>query len=372
MNYKRIIIALLVSVPLWAQFTYVWPVNTTDQMSSIFGPRYYSSERPYDFHSGLDIGATATTDVKAIADGKVVRKVSNEMWVQLRDGAQLYTVWYKYWHVTDQTAAEIYVSKGDNIAKIQLDHLDIRIYFNPPGYLDPDSPYFGIKPWDRGDLRILSTNPLFYLPYDDTTVSPSDDPNYTVDFTSLNPATDTRGTYLEVTAKVDDRELDLTAIQILMEANHKTTGVDWTTDDLLRGTLEDDGFIDTEYRINCGDWAGNDLDVGKNNDNITIIPMNFEGGLNGTHDFYNLKTRFYLNTTLMPDVENFSAAAMAMDVMGRTVADNGGNWIVHTDFITLLGLCGYPYPPCPEGAPDAPTNLVATANANDNMSIDLT
>ena len=132
MNYKQISIGLiLVSTPLWSQ-SYIWPVNTTDQISSPFGPRYYSSARPYDFHSGLDIGAVAGTAVKAVFQGKVVRVTSNEMYVQIIQDDTLRSGWYRYMHVTDMTDNDQLVSQGENIAKVEADHLDIRFILTHP------------------------------------------------------------------------------------------------------------------------------------------------------------------------------------------------------------------------------------------------
>lgn len=374
-NFIVSITTFIIIGALTKSMAITWPLNTTDELSSAFGPRnlhptaeFGEQGYDYDFHAGIDIGGTG--DVKAIESGTVVKTAYNlgqNSYFVVQ--SQQHSDWIMYLHVYNGPDESETVSEGDFICKVYSDHIDIR-YFYIPQYYDPQ---YDTPPYEReAEIRYnLTFHPMILFDYDNGNA------NYEVDFEDDGDGPllgdDDKGKYLTMFGRVDDDELDLCDVEMEI-SNHEG---DETTTYLLRGHTYEEVYVDYNWRTNCGDLYGIDSDDGDMNSNIRIIPRIFSGGSGGEDPYHTVYFRFYVDDTIIPspvsaiDGTVFAAEVyyMSLDYDDYTIY-YGDGWISTSYANVLVGncppYCGENYEPYP------PINVAAVAEPNTDMSVKIT
>jgi hypothetical protein len=325
-----------------------WPVGDYDDLSSAFGPRNQGqvewvengwddtdldTQYNYDFHRGVDIGATGM--ISAIMGGTVhavVQEGSNYYIIiksEFDYNGQILTWFWKYNHVWAAVLEGETITTGEqNIAAVQVDHLDVKFY-----------------PFGVYALYADAWHPMWALPYEDF---------YDPSITNMIYSADFSGHFIGFDVNADDEELDVVDITIELEA-WREDGGKYNTNELLRSTGENNYYVSYDYKYNCGDIELNeDSDAGYNN-YIRILPYIFDRSDNE----HTVQYRFYIKPEVVDNIYN--------DEIYAEVSVMDCNWNVETQGYYLESTCiecggpGLPYPP---------ENITATPN-NSKMTIEL-
>lgn len=274
--------------------------ETPDDYSSSYGPRYLDTHtNNYDFHAGIDIGASEGTDVYAIRAG-VVHSVDPYDWVIIKhtDSGGDYLVLYM--HISSSLATDESVTVNTVIGTVKYhsggSHLDIR-------YVEEDHFDWGTFPDCLNPGRILANTNISPDPvavYDDlSTYGGVINGSY-----SFEIEEDSRGKYIKIGARVEDNELDFDEIEIHML--YDTGTLYWDEWDLLDRSSIAEGhgynYVRYETRNNVGDQIVADDDHGDISSSVVIEPKNFLK----TNDYHVVYFKWYFNQTKLNQIPSQS------------------------------------------------------------------
>lgn len=326
---KKTIITLMgIIIIVSPSFTTTWPIGTTDDMSSSFGPRNMGDVEygvtpeegqdpyDYDFHRGVDIGVTGS--VEAIRSGTVDWR--NDAGFVVKSGS----IYIRYFHINHSLEEDESVTEGQNVGTVSGNHLDIKYYetedYHSPNYSAAKHP-MQLLPYTNNNSAFIISDPWIYCDF---------------------------GYYVAVYITCDDDELDNNKVELFLSGTD-SEGFPHDQSDILAG-IGTNNIVDFNNRINCGDGTVADSDTGFNNE-IRILPHIFEQD----HNYHTVYFRFYLDGNVYSSLIEFYGYAKVTDIGGYYETSNN------------VGFVGFDPPP---GAPPPPTGLVATANSS-NMTVEL-
>lgn len=271
-----------------------WPIGSQDDITSTFGPRYWSGRtNNYDFHRGIDINGNAGDYIYAATDGVVIgistsSQTNNQLgYILVRydfflNGTQ-FSDYYRYTHITPNTN----LSVGDEVIRnstligtvhsyVQFGtHLDLKWYWDNTELTSAQHP-----------LQILENYNNYHL-------------NEVIGISSIK--NDVAGNYIEISVSSPADAPDMEWIVLESLSGRTRNGFIYDEYGLLRYTSEFPPQVDFKRRINCGDVLGDDSDdgiVGNLSGEIAlkIVTQNFDR-LNPQV----LKFRFYLEDQFFED-----------------------------------------------------------------------